>query len=353
MKYIKYLFAYISVGLGFFGVWIGGWGAWLIPVYAFVAIPAVELLLEGSKYNLDQSTEKTLEKDRVFDWMVYLIVPLQFYIVLLTCYQLSVKPDRPWWEILGFIFTAGIACGVFGINVAHELGHRTKKYEQFLSKALLLTSLYMHFFIEHNCGHHNRVSTDDDPASSRLNEPLYVFWGRSVILGYVSAWKLEAFRLKKMGRSALSLYNEMIWYTVIEATWVVGIAWFFGFTVIWYFLGMATVGFLLLETVNYIEHYGLRRQKGEHGYHKVLPVHSWNSNHPLGRMILFELSRHSDHHFRANRKYQILRYHEDSPQMPTGYPGMMVLSLVPPLWFKVMNPRVKQLQEKYEEKLAA
>ena len=120
-----------------------------------------------------------------------------------------------------------------------------------------------------------------------------------------------------------------------------------------YYLCSAVIGFLLLETVNYIEHYGLQRHKGSSSYHKVLPIHSWNSNHPVGRGILFELSRHSDHHFRANRKYQILKHHEEAPQMPTGYPGMMVLSLCPPLWFMVMNPRVELLREKYATKLSS
>lgn len=210
----------------------------------------------------------------------------------------------------------------------------------------------MHFFIEHNRGHHNKVSTEDDPASSRYNEPLYMFWIRSVTMSYISAWKLENFRLSRMGEKWFSWRNEMIWYTIIQASFIGLIAWGFGWRVTGFYLISAVFGFLLLETVNYIEHYGLSRKKGEHGYGKVLPIHSWNSNHPLGRLILFELSRHSDHHFRANRKYQILRYHEDSPQMPTGYPGMMVLSLVPPLWFKVMNPRVNKLREAYSDKLS-
>jgi alkane 1-monooxygenase len=323
----------------------------LLVFYAFGLIPLVELFLEGTKYNLSKDEEKIMAKDKIFDYLIYLSVPLHYG--LLVMFLFSFQRDLTWWEIVGNISILGMSCGVYGINVAHELGHRTTKHEQFMAKALLLTSQYMHFFIEHNRGHHNRVSTDEDPASSRLNEPLYIFWMRSVVMSYVSAWKLERFRLSKMGRSILSFRNEMIWYTIIQVAFIGVIAWYFGWTVMVYYLIGAIIGFLLLETVNYIEHYGLRRKRGDHGYHKVLPVHSWNSNHPLGRLILFELSRHSDHHFRANRKYQILRYHEDSPQMPTGYPGMMVLSLFPPLWFKVMNPRVKGLQERYESKLAA
>jgi alkane 1-monooxygenase len=351
MKYFKYLFSYLSLAIGYIGLYFGGWTTFLLVFYAFGLIPLVELFLEGTKYNLSKDEEKIMAKDKIFDYLIYLSVPLHYG--LLVMFLFSFQRDLTWWEIVGNISILGMSCGVYGINVAHELGHRTTKHEQFMAKALLLTSQYMHFFIEHNRGHHNRVSTDEDPASSRLNEPLYIFWMRSVVMSYVSAWKLERFRLSKMGRSILSFRNEMIWYTIIQVAFIGVIAWYFGWTVMVYYLIGAIIGFLLLETVNYIEHYGLRRKRGDHGYHKVLPVHSWNSNHPLGRLILFELSRHSDHHFRANRKYQILRYHEDSPQMPTGYPGMMVLSLFPPLWFKVMNPRVKGLQERYESKLAA
>lgn len=350
MKYLKYLFSYLSLVIGYLGIYFGGWMSYLLVVYAFVFIPLVELLLQGSKYNLSKEEEAIMSQDKWFDWVVYLSLPLHYG--LLIMFLFSFEHELTWWEKIGNISILGMSCGVYGINVAHELGHRVKKYEQWMAKALLLTSQYMHFFIEHNRGHHNRVSTADDPASSRLNEPLYVFWIRSVFNGYVSAWKLESFRLSKMNKSALSFRNEMIWYTIIQASFLTFIGWYFGAEVLGYYIISAIFGFLLLETVNYIEHYGLRRKKGEHGYHKVLPIHSWNSNHPLGRLILFELSRHSDHHFRANRKYQILRYHEDSPQMPTGYPGMMVLSLFPPLWFRVMNPRVIQLQKKYEEKLA-
>lgn len=351
MKYLKYLFSYLSLAIGYTGMYFGGWTSYLLIVYAFVVIPLTELFLEGSKYNLSKEEEKIMAKDKVFDYLVYLSVPLHYG--LLIMFLFSFEKDLTWWEIVGNISILGMSCGVYGINVAHELGHRTTKHEQFMAKMLLLTSQYMHFFIEHNRGHHNRVSTEEDPASSRMNEPLYKFWIRSVTQSYKSAWELENFRLKKTGRNWLSVHNEMIWYTLIQLIFISVIVWGFGWVVAGYYMISAIFGFLLLETVNYIEHYGLKRHKANRGYHKVLPVHSWNSNHPLGRLILFELSRHSDHHFRANRKYQILRYHEDSPQMPTGYPGMMVLSLFPPLWFKVMNPRVKKLKEKYEEKLAA
>ena len=157
----------------------------------------------------------------------------------------------------------------------------------------------------------------------------------------MDAWKLENDRLAKLGLQWYSLRNEMLIYQFIQMAVLVVIAVVFGWQVMLAFIAAATFGFLLLETVNYIEHYGLRRKKidGEY-YEKVMPIHSWNSDHPLGRLLLFELTRHSDHHYIASRKFQVLRHFDQSPQMPTGYPGMMVLSLIPPLWFKVMHAQI-------------
>jgi alkane 1-monooxygenase len=239
----------------------------------------------------------------------------------------------------------GLLCGTFGINVGHELGHRADKMEQRLAKALLLTSLYMHFFIEHNKGHHKHVATPGDPSSARLGETVYGFHFRSIVFGYLSAWHIAARDVRKKGKKVFSLHNEMLQFQLIQLLFVAIIYVAFGGWTTLFFILAALQGVLLLETVNYIEHYGLQRKELAAGkYERAMPVHSWNSNHVIGRVTLFELSRHSDHHYLASRKYQILRHHDNSPQMPTGYPGMMILSLVPPAWFYVMNKRIRQLQ---------
>ncbi len=349
MKYLKYTWTFLAILIACLGLIYDGIYTWLLVIYAFVFIPILELFMSGSERNLTKEEEAVVLNDRVFDWLVYLVVPLQYLLLILFC--ISVQRDLQAYELIGKVITFGLACGVYGINVAHELGHRIKKYEQWMAKSLLLTSQYMHFFIEHNRGHHKNVSTDEDPASSRLGEPIYAFWIRSIYGSFISAWKLENFRLGKLGRHWLSWKNEMIWYQIIQLGLLISIGLIFNWRTMLLYWCSAIVGFLLLETVNYIEHYGLKRHKKGNSFEKVLPVHSWNSNHPIGRGVLFELSRHSDHHFRANRKYQILRSHEAAPQMPTGYPGMMVLSLFPPLWFRVMNPRVESLKEKYNSKL--
>jgi len=202
----------------------------------------------------------------------------------------------------------------------------------------------MHFFIEHNRGHHKNVATELDPASSRYGENVYSFYLRSIPDGFVSAWKLESKRLKKLNKNVFGFDNEMLRFQMIQLLLCLCVFWFFGWAVLLYFISAALFGILMLETVNYIEHYGLMREKKGNHYERTMPVHSWNSNHPLGRLLLFELSRHSDHHFLASRKYQILRHHDDSPQMPTGYAGMMILALLPPMWFSVMNRRIERFR---------
>jgi alkane 1-monooxygenase len=338
-KFLKYVSVFASVVAVLVSILVGGPWVFFTLIYAFVLIPTLELFMEGSSENYTKAEEEILKKDIKFDILVWLILPVQWTIMII--FLTKVGGPLPLWEKAGFISAFGISCGVFGINVAHELGHRSTWYEQAMSKALLLTSLYMHFFIEHNRGHHKNVSTDEDPASARRGETLYGFWIRSVSTSWIDAWKLENERLAKLNLPWFSLRNEMLVYQLIQLSMLAIIAVVFGWQVMLAYIAAATVGFLLLETVNYIEHYGLRRKKvdGEY-YEKVMPIHSWNSDHPLGRLLLFELTRHSDHHYMASRKYQVLRHFDQSPQMPTGYPGMMVLSLFPPLWFKIMHAHI-------------
>lgn len=340
LKFLKYISAFVSVAAILISILAGGIWSYFAVLYAFIFIPSLELAMAGSEENFDKAEEEVLKKDFKYDLLVWMIVPIQYAMMAIFLVKVG-EPGLVWWERMGLISAFGISCGVFGINVAHELGHRSTKFEQFLSKMLLLTSLYLHFFIEHNRGHHKNVSTVDDPASSRMNESLYAFWFRSVKDGWLSAWEIENTRLAKLNMPWYSFKNEMLIYQFIQIGLLVAIALVFGWQVMLFFIASSSIGFLLLETVNYIEHYGLRRKKidGEY-YEKVMPIHSWNSNHPIGRLMLFELTRHSDHHYMASRKYQILRHFDQSPQMPTGYPGMMVLSLFPPLWFKVMNKEV-------------
>ena len=337
LKYVSIISLPVLMAVG---LMFKGWFSFLPIMEAFLLVPLTELLFKPIHSNPTEEQEDKLLKNPLFDLVLYLFFPVHFLILFWFISEMAVFQGL-WWEYLGLVLSMGLMCGVFGINLAHELGHRSKIGERFLSKALLMTSLYMHFNIEHNRGHHKHVATKADPSSARPGEALYLFWFRSVIGTWLSAWRIEFSRLKKEGKARFSISNEMLRMQLIQILFMVFVYFLFGPRALIFFILAAMVGFLLLETVNYIEHYGLRRKMLDSGnYERVLPRHSWNSDHVLGRTLLFELSRHSDHHFKASRKYQILRYHEDSPQMPTGYPGMMLLALVPPLWFSIMDPRI-------------
>jgi alkane 1-monooxygenase len=210
-----------------------------------------------------------------------------------------------------------------------------------MSKILLLPSLYMHFFVEHNFGHHLHAATKEDPATARYNQAVYSFWITSTVRQYINAWKIQK-NLRQRGKfSFFSPKNNMFWFIVLQIAYVTSIFYLFGTLAFIFVIASAVVSFLLLETINYVEHYGLLRKKLPSGrYERVREIHSWNSNHTIGRIVLYELTRHSDHHYKASKKYQLLDCHEESPQMPFGYPTSMVLALIPPLWFKVMNKRI-------------
>lgn len=339
LKHTKYLLVYslpITVAVAFV---YGGWLSYLPLIHSFFFIPLLELVFKPDPENVSSVEAELRKADSVYDWMIYLIVPVQW--VFLIWFLFVMGQEMSMVERIGKVFAMGLMCGTIGINVAHELGHRVKAHERLLAKVLLLSSLYMHFYIEHNRGHHKNVSTPGDPSSARKNEILHVFWLRSVFTGLVSAWRLEAQRLNRKKQSVFSVQNEMLRFIIIQMA-LLGLMYvLFGGVVLLSFIGAATIGFLLLESVNYIEHYGLVREKvTKTRYERTMPWHSWNSDHIVGRLMLFELSRHSDHHYLAAKKYQLLDHHNNSPQMPTGYPGMLILANIPPLWFWVMNRRV-------------
>ena len=345
MKDLKYLSAYLVPICAFIGVYLQGPWSFLTPVYAFVFVPILESIFPINDTNISEEEKKRKSTLHWTDFLLYFNVVVVFGLLYFTVVTMT-SQEFAVYERIGMIFTCGIIIGSNGINVAHELGHRNSKIEQLLGKLLLLPALYMHFFIEHNFGHHLNAATPEDPATAKYNQPLYHFWITSITRQYVGSWRIQKKLLKRENRSFFSYKNDMFWYTIIQATYLYSGYYFFGSLGFQILVFAAISGFLLLETINYIEHYGLLRKKKESGrYERVREVHSWNSNHVFGRIMLFELTRHSDHHYRANKKYQLLDYHEISPQLPYGYPTSMVLSLFPPIWFKIMNKRVPEDQK--------
>jgi alkane 1-monooxygenase len=342
MNTIKYFFVYllpVSVYVAFNST---GLMTFLPIILFFGIVPILELLLKPDTANLDKKIAHDEKNKTLYDWILYLAVPVQ---VGFLVYFLLIIQNTPFGsiEFIGKVSSMGLMCGVLGINVGHELGHRLNRAEQFLGEILLLSSLDTHFLPYHNGGHHRNVATPKDSATAKKNELLFTFWITSHFGSYAEAWKLEKNRMRKLGKSVLSLNNRMVGYTIANLVLLLSIYYFFGLNVLIGFGAAAIMGILLLETVNYIEHYGLLRKKSETGiYEQVRHQHSWNSDHPIGRAFLFNLSRHSDHHYNGSKKYQILESLPSSPQMPTGYPGMMVLAVFQPLWFLVMNKKLEE-----------
>ena len=348
MKAFKYLSPFIFFAGAWFAFTGQGWIVWMPMCWAWILVPAAELFITPDPVNMSAAEEELAKQDRRYDLMLYVTVVIQYFLLYIFLEGI-VSDSLSFSDRLGRIFAMGLLCGIFGINVAHELGHRVDRFEQTLAKALLLTSLYMHFFTEHNKGHHKRVATPEDPSSARFGEPVYTFYFRTIVMSYVSAWHIANEECSKKRGTAFSVHNEMIRFQFLQIAFVALIGWHFGTSAVLAFLGAAFMGMLMLETVNYIEHYGLQRKLGASGqYERAMPHHSWNSDHVVGRLMLFELSRHSDHHYLASRKYQVLRHHDNAPQMPTGYPGMMLLALVPPLWFSIMHKKIKEWQQAHE-----
>jgi alkane 1-monooxygenase len=332
--------AFLALGLHA----LTGWSVWfwIGPIVILVIVPAIDLMAGLDRSNPPDDMIETLEKDRYYRWITYLFLPLQ-YAGFLTAFWLIGTGDLTVVGKAGLAVSIGCIGGI-GINTAHELGHKRESHERWLSKIALAQSFYGHFYIEHNRGHHVRVATPEDPASSRVGESFYRFWPRTVVGSVRSAWRLEKRRYARRHHHPFRIGNDVLNAWLMSAVlWAAMLAWL-GVGILPYLVVQAVVGFSLLEVVNYMEHYGMLRQKvgvpGKVRYERVDPSHSWNSNNIATNVLLYHLQRHSDHHANPTRRYQTLRDFEESPVLPTGYAGMIILALLPPVWRRVMDPRV-------------
>ena len=337
--HLRYLLFLLLPLCCFISIFSQGIFTYFSLIFIFLVIPIVEFFFNTDHSNISLEQEQTLKNSSYFNFLLYSALPITY--IFLYCFSMSVNRTMPLVDIIGKISSCGLILGALGINVAHELGHRKTPINKIISFFLLLPCFYTHFLIEHYIGHHARVSTIHDPATGRRGETIYQFWARSLLFSYLSAWQIQLHRLNRQGFSFFSLKNRLLYYQITQITFLAAIFFFCGSFTALCFLGAGLFGCLLLESINYIEHYGLERKMLENKkYEKVQPHHSWNSDHLISRFVLFELSRHSDHHFNSQRPFQILRYHSNSPQMPLGYPGMTLLALFPPIWFKVMHKRL-------------
>jgi alkane 1-monooxygenase len=344
MGALRYLPAYTIPVLVFYSMTAGGWMVWLPVMYVFLVIPGLDLLVGADHSNLSLEQEAQAKSGRLYTLILWGFIPMQFGL-LFWLGHLHLQGGLQPAEYAGIVLSIALSNGGIGITIAHELVHRSSKLEQWLGRVLLMSVLYMHFAIEHVRGHHALVATHEDPATARLGQSFYGFLFPSIVGQYRSAWHLESERLRKTKKPFWSIHNEMIVFSVMQLAFCALMLVLFGWVFLVLFLLISFLSFSLLEIVNYLEHYGLERDQLDNGrYEKVSHHHSWNSDHIVSRMFLFELTRHSDHHAVASRKYQILRTFDDAPQLPTGYPGMILVALFPPLWFRIMNPLIRSAQ---------
>jgi alkane 1-monooxygenase len=318
-----------------------GWTAfwWMGPLWILVLIPVLDTLAGTDASNPPDWAVPQLESDRYYRWCVYLYIPLQLVGFVWGARIVAGGSLSPVSQ-LGLALTVGTVAGV-GINTAHELGHKRERVERRLSKVALAQSGYGHFYVEHNRGHHANVSTPEDPASARFGESFWAFLPRTVVGSLRSAWTLAAGSQRRKGQRVWSLRNDVL------NAWALSVVLFgvaialYGPVVLPYVAVQAVFGFSLLEVVNYIEHYGLLRQRVANGrYERCRPEHGWNSNNIVSNLVLYHLERHSDHHANPTRRYQSLRHFDEAPQLPSGYALMIGLAYFPPLWRRVMDHRV-------------
>jgi alkane 1-monooxygenase len=321
--------------------------AWYFgPFFVFGVIPVVDLIVGRDGENPPDEVLEQLEDDRYYRWITYAFIPLQVIGLIWGAYLLGggtlpgIEDPLTIAQKIGLTLGLGMVAGI-GINTAHELGHKKEEYERWFARAALAQTFYGHFFIEHNRGHHVRVATPEDPASGRLGETVWEFMPRTVAGSLKSAWELEKKRFARLKTSHWSFKNDVLNAWAFSVVLWGGLMIAFGWQIFPYLVLQAVAGIWLLESVNYLEHYGMKRQKLESGrYERVKPSHSWNSNNIGTNVLLYHLQRHSDHHANPTRRYQALRDFKEAPVLPTGYAGMIVLSWVPQIWRSVMDDKV-------------
>jgi alkane 1-monooxygenase len=327
------------IGMGLMN-WSGQqWMLWIPLVFLYIVIPLLDYLFPNDSSNPPEEIVPQLEADSYYRLLNHLTVPLHFAILIIGAWFVA-NNQLGWSGLLAISLTVGAISG-FGINTGHELGHKKDALDRLAARLVLAVPFYGHFTSEHNAGHHAEVATPEDSASARFGESIYRFVLREIPGGLLRAWRLESKRLQRRDLKAWSWQNEILQSYALSVLLYGGLVLAFGAVVLPFLLIQTAFAWWQLTSANYIEHYGLLRQKGPDGrYERCQPHHSWNANHIASNLVTFHLERHSDHHAFAARRYQSLRHFEDVPQLPSGYFGMFLLSYVPPLWRRVMDPKV-------------
>ncbi|WP_280400583.1 alkane 1-monooxygenase [Nocardia carnea] len=326
---------------------------WLGPLVLYLVIPLADRLFGQDATSPPEEVLAALENDKYYRYLTYLYLPCQYATLVAVCFLLTagelpvpgLEDGLGTVDKVGLALTVGVIGGI-GINTAHELGHKKVGLERRLSRIALAQSAYGHFYVEHNRGHHVRVATPEDPVSARFGEGFWAFLPRAVLGSLRSAWQLERARLARLGSGPWSRRNEVLTAWLLTVVLYAALIAAFGVVLLPFLLLQAVMGVGLLEAVNYLEHYGLVRQRTSSGrYERPAPRHSWNSDNVVTNVFLYHLQRHSDHHAHPTRRYQALCSRERVPVLPTGYAGMILLAYFPPLWRRVMDKRVLALYD--------
>ena len=318
------------------------WTLGLSLAISYLIIPFMDYLIGSDENNPPEELVPQLEADKYYRILTMLTVPMHFIVLSIMAYVVGTNDLSP-WTVLAVAIIAGGYSGI-GINTAHELGHKQTTLEQLLAKITLAVPAYGHFSVEHNRGHHALVATPDDPASSRLGETIYAFTLREIPGTFVRGWNLEKTRLNKQGKATWSVHNDILQSYLMSLVFQGTLVYLFGWIMLPFLAVHNFWAWYQLTSANYIEHYGLLREKKDNGrYERCQPHHSWNANYIISNLMLFQLQRHSDHHANPIRRYQSLRNFKDIPELPNGYYGMYLLAYIPWLWFKVMDKRVLAL----------
>jgi len=309
-------------------------------------MPLLDALIGEDRNNPPDAVVRQLDGERYYRWLTWATVPLHF-VALVACAWWAGTHALSWWAFFILAYVAGANSGL-GLNTAHELGHKNNPLEQALARLALAVPAYGHFTVEHGRGHHRWVATPEDHASARMGESIYRFALRELPGGMRRAWALESQRLRELGRAPFSAHNTMLQSYAITAVLQLSLVAAFGWPMLPFLAIHNLVAWWQLTSANYVEHYGLLRQRDATtgtGYESPKPHHSWNANHLVTNLATFHLQRHSDHHAYPSRRYQCLRHFPDLPQLPSGYFGMFTLAYVPWAWYRVMDPRLLALPQ--------
>ncbi len=355
-KALPFSFGYIFFALHLFSLHLGGVFTWLPIFAAYIVINGIDMLVKTKPTRYTDQEREVLGTSKIFRYVTYPFMPVLAFVVIYTVYQVSFRSFSV-FELIGITLSTALLTGAMGITIAHELVHRDNKLELFFADVILIFTCYMHFSIEHVAGHHKKIGTPEDNATARFGESIYQFLMRSITGSYLGALEIENRRLKKRGSSVYSWRNRMIWYTAIPMLTILTLGLLWGISAAVFFMAQAFIGFLYLEVINYVEHYGLVRTLLPSGrYERVNDWHSWNSDHVVSNLFLIKLPTHSDHHVNAHKRFHLLETPQDCPQLPFGYPTMLPIALFPKLWRSIMDPLVHEARRRkmlYEQKMGS